>query len=136
MSSFPGGGAPPPRDNRPGKDASRSQQPPLNPPATPDERFRASLRPVFNDILRLAQLLTQPVLTEGHQRQRLAIIRRINLRLSLHFDYLNYYNERREEAGRGQESNNRSLAEYGNEIRRLVEIERHLMRLMRATLPR
>lgn len=127
---------PPPKDTGPGRDTSQSQQPSLNLPATPDERLMASLRPVFNDILRLAQLLRQSGPTEENQRQRHAIIRGINLRLSLHSDHLNYYNERREEAGREQESNNRSLAQYENEIRRLVELERRLLWLMRVTLRR
>src|SRR5690242_6237440 len=97
---------PPPGDNRPSRNASRSQsqRSPRNPPATPDERFMVGLRPVFNDILRLAQLLNQPVLTEENQRERDAIVQRINLRLSLDSDHANHYNERREEACRAQES--------------------------------
>lgn len=136
MSSSQGGRAPPPQDTRPGGDTSQVQQPPLNPAAIPDERFMVSLRPVFNDILRLAQLLNQPVLTEENQRERDAITRGITLRLSLHSDHSTYYNARRQEAYREQDLNNRRIAELENEIRRLVEIERHLLWLIRLILRR
>jgi hypothetical protein len=101
-----------------------------------DERFMVGIRGVLDDTLRLAQLLNQPVLTEENQRERDAIIQRINLRLNLESDHLNYYNERREEGCRIQESNNRSIAELGNEMRGLAEIERDLLLRMRGVLPR